>query len=349
MHLPAAIRRRIVYATAATLLVGGLAFAMLPGSTPKPNPTEQSPSEQSTSEQKPAESTALTAAPEAQVAQLTANDPQAPLAGKAEVGAVAKTEETPRPKVSTYTVVEGDTVGAIAEKHGLKSETILWSNQLSEDDFLQIGQELKIPAVDGAIHMVESGDTLWEIASDYGIDPEKLAEANPDVDAAALQPDQVLIVPGGEPIMRRLSTMVASRSGSSRETAPSGSFGRWPVSGPITDSFGWRTHPVYGNSHYHDGTDIGVEIGTPVVSVARGRVTYVGYLGGYGLTIKVDHGNGVVTMYAHMSEATVEAGQTVGSGEQVGLSGNTGTSTGPHLHFTVFVDGSPVDPIGWLP
>lgn len=290
----------------------------------------------------------MATAPSTEDPQRIAQDQQgqAPAAGKG-AAAQPKTAE-PRPKVTTYQVQPGDTVGAIAAKFGLKTETILWSNDLSEDDLLQIGQELKIPAVDGIVHVVEEGDTLWGIASEYGSDFVQIAEANPDVDAEALQQGQVLVVPGGQPIVKRLSNMVASR-GTERAASHSGAFARWPVNDLVTDHFGWRTHPVYGTRHFHDGIDINAPAGTPVAVVARGRVTYVGYLGGYGLAVKVDHGDGLVTMYAHLSKALVEPGQTVAGGDRIALSGSTGTSTGPHLHFSVFVGGSPVDPVGWLP
>lgn len=338
LHLPAAVRRRIVYATAATLLVGGLALASQTVATTEKNAPDQ----------KTAEVTTDTLSPVQQGAELVANQAQAPAVAKAEAPAPSITEQAARPKVDTYVVAEGDNVGAIAEKFGLKVSTILWANELAEDDVINIGQELKIPAVDGTVHTVSDGDSIWAIATEYNVDATELAAANPDVDATALQPGQVLLVPGGEPILRRLSTMVASRGGE-RQASSSGTFGYWPAGGPVTDWFGWRTHPVYGTSHFHDGIDLGLDVGTPIAAVARGRVSYVGYFGGYGLTIKVDHGDGLVTMYAHMSESAVEPGQTVGGGELVGYSGNTGTSTGPHLHFSVFVGGSPVDPTGWLP
>lgn len=271
-----------------------------------------------------------------------------PAAVRSAPPAPAKKEQEARPKVTAYTVVEGDTVTGIAERFGLKGTSILWANDLSESDYLQVGQELKIPAVDGAIHTVAQDDTLWGIAHDYGVDATKIAEANPDLDPEVLQPGQVLLIPGGEPVLRRLGTMLASRGGQ-RQEAASGTFGLWPSSGPITDRLGWRTHPVRGTNHYHDGIDVGVSTGTPVAAVARGRVTFADYYGGYGLTVKIDHGDGLVTLYAHLSEALVEVGQAVSGGEQIALSGNTGASTGPHLHFSVLVNGSPVDPLSWLP
>lgn len=326
MHLPENIRRRVLYATAATLLVGGLTFTIRAGQLKNaPSPAASLASAPQDAADAPAtpDPAAAAAAPEAQEAQ-------------------------PKPKVSTYTVVEGDTVEGIAAKFGLKSETVLWSNDLSEHDFLQIGQELKIPAIDGIVYTVQTDDTVWGISTEYGIDFTEIVAANSDVEADALQPGDVLLLPGAQPVAKRLSTMVASR-GVERTVAKAGHFSRWPTSGVITDYFGWRTHPVYGTRHFHDGMDIGVPIGTSVASVAGGHVTYVGYLGGYGLTVKVDHGDGVVSMYAHLSQATVSVGEDVAGGEQIALSGNTGTSTGPHLHFTVLIGGSPVDPAGWLP
>jgi murein DD-endopeptidase MepM/ murein hydrolase activator NlpD len=95
--------------------------------------------------------------------------------------------------------------------------------------------------------------------------------------------------------------------------------------------------------------DIGVGYGTPLQSVAAGTVTMAARLGSYGFTVKVDHGHGVVTQYSHMSQFEVEVGQKVQVGQEIGYSGNSGVSTGAHLHFSVIVDGTPTDPAAWLP
>ena len=125
--------------------------------------------------------------------------------------------------------------------------------------------------------------------------------------------------------------------------APSGSgvLG-WPVSGPVTSGFGSRW------GRMHEGIDIGVGEGTPVRAAAAGTVIYAGWMSGYGNLVVVDHGNGLSTAYAHNSSLAVSVGQSVAAGELVSYSGNTGNSTGPHVHFEVRVNGSAVDPLGYL-
>lgn len=245
---------------------------------------------------------------------------------------------------------EGDTVEAIAAAFGVATESILYSNGLSEDDILQVGQVLRIPAVDGIVYEVQEGDTLWDIAVDYGVTEDAVVQANPDLDPGAIQPGQVVLVPGGKPQVRR---ELASRGsdGSTRSTSRSvsGSFSIWPAYGPLTDSFGWRIHPVYGTESFHDGLDISVPYGTPVQAVYSGFVTMASRNGGYGLTVRIDHGGGISTDYCHLSEFNVQVGDWVEAGQIIAYSGNSGVSTGPHLHFMVRVGGTPVDPAGWLP
>ncbi|HYG59147.1 MAG TPA: M23 family metallopeptidase, partial [Symbiobacteriaceae bacterium] len=113
--------------------------------------------------------------------------------------------------------------------------------------------------------------------------------------------------------------------------------------------FGWRVHPVYGTDNFHDGVDFDVAEGTPLVAASGGTVTMAGRYGGYGIVVRIDHGNGLVTQYAHMSQVSVSVGEKVAAGQHIGYSGNTGVTTGPHLHFMVMVDGTPADPMPWLP
>ena len=133
------------------------------------------------------------------------------------------------------------------------------------------------------------------------------------------------------------------QSSSPAIVAPSGSgvLG-WPVSGPVTSGFGMRW------GRMHEGIDIAVGMGTAVRAAAAGTVIYAGWMSGYGNLVVVDHGNGLSTAYAHNSSLAVGVGQSVSAGELVSSSGNTGNSTGPHVHFEVRVNGSAVDPLGYL-
>jgi murein DD-endopeptidase MepM/ murein hydrolase activator NlpD len=122
----------------------------------------------------------------------------------------------------------------------------------------------------------------------------------------------------------------------------------WPTSGAIVSGFGYRTHPVYGTTRFHSGVDIDGACGQPIFAAETGTVLSAGSNGGYGNATVIDHGNGLSTLYAHQSSIGVSSGQSVGRGEQIGLVGTTGLSTGCHLHFEVRINGEPVDPVPYL-
>jgi murein DD-endopeptidase MepM/ murein hydrolase activator NlpD len=133
----------------------------------------------------------------------------------------------------------------------------------------------------------------------------------------------------------------ASVTYSSSDGTPSASGFVWPVSGPVVSPFGWRW------GRMHEGIDIGAGYGTPIAAAASGTVIYAGWMGGYGNLIIVDHGGGIATAYAHQSSFAVGGG-TVAQGQTLGYIGCTGHCYGPHLHFEVRVNGSAVDPLGYL-
>ncbi|NLC47037.1 MAG: M23 family metallopeptidase [Firmicutes bacterium] len=122
----------------------------------------------------------------------------------------------------------------------------------------------------------------------------------------------------------------------------------WPVRGRITSRFGYRVHPIRRRRLFHSGIDIAVSPGTSVKAAACGRVVYAGWRSGYGKTIIIDHGQGIRTLYAHNSRLHVKVGQWVNKGQVICASGNTGTSTGPHLHFEVLLNGQPKNPLDYL-
>lgn len=123
----------------------------------------------------------------------------------------------------------------------------------------------------------------------------------------------------------------------------------WPVVGRITSGFGWRRHPVLKTNKFHTGIDIAVSTGTPVLAADTGVVLIAGWRGGYGYLVAIDHGRGLSTFYAHNSVLLVKEGDVVVKGQRIALSGNTGLSTGPHVHFEVRVNGDPVNPGPYLP
>jgi len=130
---------------------------------------------------------------------------------------------------------------------------------------------------------------------------------------------------------------------------PSGSGAMiWPISGPVTSEFGWRTHPITGDQRFHSGLDIGGDYGMPVHAAQSGTVTYAGWISGYGNTVIIDHGGGITTLYGHNQSLAVGVGQSVSQGDVISYCGSTGNSTGPHCHFEVRQNGEPVSPYGYL-
>ena len=123
----------------------------------------------------------------------------------------------------------------------------------------------------------------------------------------------------------------------------------WPADGEVTSPFGWRVHPIFGTQRLHTGIDIGADYGDAIRAADGGVVIHADWMGGYGNAVIIDHGNGISTLYAHNSQLLVSEGQTVAKGQTVARCGSTGYSTGPHLHFEVRHNGSPVNPLNYLP
>lgn len=339
MKLRKRTRRRICYAA-----VAGLIGAVVWLNWPERAPNDPVGASTAMLEQQPQLSDIVQAAP-------SVEDQSAPESTENSVDS-----STPPPKVRPYAVVSGDTVEAIAQRFGLLPVTVLSSNQLTDESLLQVGQQLLIPAKDGLLYTVQAGDNLWDVATLYQVEVDQVIRSNPDIAPDALQPGQVLLLPGV--VRPRRSNIVVSRSGfaprgatpspspapgSGRKTA--GADLQWPLRGEITEYFGWRTHPVYGTRNYHEGIDIAIPEGTAVAAIAAGTVTLSEWYGGWGLTVKIDHGGGLVSRYSHNGVLLVKPGETVAAGQVIARSGNTGVSTGPHLDFGIYQQGKPVDPL----
>lgn len=151
-----------------------------------------------------------------------------------------------------------------------------------------------------------------------------------------------------ENIASMLRNMENSGGGAPAGHGGTGQF-MWPCNGPITSYYGWRTHPIFGTTKYHSGMDIAVDSGTPIHAADSGTIVYSGWLGGYGNCVMIDHGGGLVTLYAHNSALNVGEGQYVSKGAVVAYAGSTGYSTGPHCHFEVRLHGELTEPLNYLP
>ncbi|MDD2432002.1 MAG: M23 family metallopeptidase [Firmicutes bacterium] len=123
----------------------------------------------------------------------------------------------------------------------------------------------------------------------------------------------------------------------------------WPAKAYISSAYGWRNHPILNERKRHTGVDIGVLKGTPVKATADGIIKKAGWVTGYGILVQIDHGNGIDTLYGHLSRSVVKKGDVVKKGQLIAYSGNTGVSTGDHLHYEVRVNGRDVNPLNYLP
>ena len=256
----------------------------------------------------------------------------------------------PHHEFETYTVERGDTPGLIAEQFGIAVETLLGGNaRLSQETtLLQPGDELVILPLDAVLHEVQPGDTLESLSEEYDIPvADIIAYANNNLEFPyRLYPETSIMVPGAKRevvIWQPPTTASSGGSGLGGGIQPlivgTGSF-QFPVNNRNFTQFYWYGHPAI---------DIALGEGSPVFAADTGTVTYAGWnTWGYGNLIVVNHGNGYDTIYAHLSGINVAPGQIVYKGNVIGYSGNTGNSSGPHIHFEIRIGGNPDDPCWYL-
>lgn len=274
-----------------------------------------------------------------------------------------------REDVIVYTVEQGDTLFGIAEKFGLKPETLLWGNQLVLGDNphnLRPGQELNILPVNGTYYRWTAGDGLNGVAKFFGVDPEDIItypgnhlnlEQIGDFADPSIEPGTWLIIPGGTrefitwsaPVIPRDNPGVAKvlgpgACGSIVDGAVGvGSF-IWPANNHFLSGFD------YSPSTNHSGIDIDGNTGDAIYAVDNGVVVYAGWNNwGYGNVVVVNHGNGWQTLYAHLNTYNVGCGQSVFQGNVIGAMGDTGNSSGSHLHYEMMYNGAKVNPWDYLP
>lgn len=228
-------------------------------------------------------------------------------------------------EISVYVVRPGDSLSQIAEMFGVTTNTILWANDLRSATSIQPGDTLVILPVAGVRHVVKTGDTVASLAKKYDADAEEIIGYN-QISNSTLTVGDTLVIPGGA-IAAPAPTRVASSGGGS-SAASGGSMFAHPVPGAI------KTQGIHG----YNAVDFAAGVGTPIRAAAAGEVIVSrssGWNGGYGQYIVVRHSNGVQTLYSHLSRNDVGVGAYVAQGQVIGAMGNTGRSTGPHLHFEV--------------
>lgn len=244
-----------------------------------------------------------------------------------------------RVDVMIYQVQPGDAVERIARRFDLQIQTLLSANPkvAKPPHLLQIGQTLVIPPSDGVFYSIQSGDTLEAIALKFKSSSQTIVGFAPNgiVDANVLSVGAMIFIPSGATSDAPGSPALVS----TKDDAATSTF-IWPADGPVTRGF----------SGWHPGLDIACRMGTPVVASADGTVIRAGWDNmGYGWMVWIEHDNGYKTLYAHLSRYDVDAGQIVRQGQLIGLSGNSGNSLGPHLHFEISLNGAKQNVMRLLP
>ena len=238
----------------------------------------------------------------------------------------------------TYRVKKGDMIGYIADSFNITQDTIISVNNIHQSRLLQIGQYLKIPSMPGIVYTVRAnGETLESIAAKYEVSAEKCARVNALQANASLHSGTSIFIPDAQ-----LDWVTRQEI--------NGDLFHKPLRARywLSSYYGWRSSPFSGKRSYHSGIDMAAPQGTSIYAALGGTVSSVGYNNVYGNYVIVSHHSGYKTLYGHMSATLVTRGQYVTTDTRIGRVGNTGMSTGPHLHFTVYKFGKTVDPLSLL-
>lgn len=232
--------------------------------------------------------------------------------------------------IRTHRVKKGETLSHIARDYGVSMDTICGSNSLVSYDILPEGIVLRIPSRDGILHTVKKGQNLLSIARQYRIHVEKVLSQNSLKNGDFVAVGDVIFVPDAKPL----------------DIVPGF---LWPAAcRAVTSGYGWRRNPFNCEERdFHRGIDIRSNYQW-VKATKYGKVTFAGWLGGYGRAVLIAHPNGWKSLYGHLSRILVREGQYVRQGQYVGKSGNTGYSSGPHLHFELIHNGRHVNPYRYI-
>ncbi|MFW5988568.1 MAG: peptidoglycan DD-metalloendopeptidase family protein, partial [bacterium] len=231
-------------------------------------------------------------------------------------------------RIGVHKVKSGETLWDIAHKHDLNIDSLIGANNISNMNSIKPGQEFKILPLKGILYRVSPGESLESIARKFDLEAEIIMKDNNLKDSSGLKIDQNLILRGAKPEFSYQDRLDQKFM--------------YPINTRITSYYG----PRWGRMH--EGLDFAAPMGSPIRAVSSGRVVYSGWATGYGYVVIIQHQKGLRTLYAHNSKLLVREGESVGKGEVIARSGNTGNSTGPHLHFEVQVNGRPENPLDYI-
>ncbi len=257
----------------------------------------------------------------------------------ATASAPAASSSSSNPGILSHVVKQGETLSSIASSMGVSARDLRASNQLYGTDMPAVGRVV-YAAKSGLVHTIKRGQTLSDIAATYGVTVQAITTANGISASATIFAGARLVIPGVN--SASWDTVSALAKGATSQFI-------WPLQGEVVSTFGWRQHPVLGIRQHHDGIDLDVPEGTTVYASAGGEVYFYGEQPGYGSVLMIEHDGGYYTIYGHLKSSLVKSGQYVEKGQKVALSGNTGISSGPHLHLELRNGEFPVDPMSFLP
>lgn len=231
-------------------------------------------------------------------------------------------------QIEFHTVQYGETLWSIAQKHGINIDTLIGANNIDNMNRIKPGDSLLILPVKGILYKIGPGQDIDSIANNFNIESSIIKSSNNVKRGEKVSTGRLLLIPGVKPefgYKDRLEKMLIA-----------------PVNARISSYYGRRW------GRMHEGVDYAINIGTLIRAAGSGRVVFSGWAGGYGKTVIIEHRKGLRTLYAHNSSLLVRVGEFVERNEVISKSGNTGNSTGPHLHFEVQINSRAVNPLNYL-